>query len=123
LFDFAAVDGWSDGRQIRQASAAIRAALDLEQPGCPHRTGRFRTPAEAIRTWTPAAGNQATPIWQRSTSYSTVRRYYIAAWLASKISALRQPLVRRSIMPFQRFAPMTKNFPTFDCDAHVTEPR
>ena len=25
-------------------------------------------------------------------------------------------------MPIQRFAPMTKNFPTFDCDAHVTEP-
>jgi len=25
-------------------------------------------------------------------------------------------------MPVQKFAPMTKNFPTFDCDAHVTEP-
>ena len=25
-------------------------------------------------------------------------------------------------MPVQRFAPMTKDFPTFDCDAHVTEP-
>ena len=25
-------------------------------------------------------------------------------------------------MPVQRFEPMTKNFPTFDCDAHVTEP-
>ena len=25
-------------------------------------------------------------------------------------------------MPTQRFAPMTKDFPTFDCDAHVTEP-
>ena len=25
-------------------------------------------------------------------------------------------------MPVQRFAPMTKNFPTFDCDAHVAEP-
>src|SRR5215475_459091 len=25
-------------------------------------------------------------------------------------------------MPMQKFAPMTKNFPTFDCDAHVTEP-
>src|ERR1700720_1081687 len=25
-------------------------------------------------------------------------------------------------MPVQRFAPMTKNFGTFDCDAHVTEP-
>jgi len=25
-------------------------------------------------------------------------------------------------MPAQKFAPMTKNFPTFDCDAHVTEP-
>jgi hypothetical protein len=25
-------------------------------------------------------------------------------------------------MPVQRFAPMTKNFPTFDCDAHVSEP-
>src|SRR5437899_10079585 len=25
-------------------------------------------------------------------------------------------------MPVQRFAPMTKSFPTFDCDAHVTEP-
>ena len=25
-------------------------------------------------------------------------------------------------MPIQKFAPMTKNFPTFDCDAHVTEP-
>jgi len=25
-------------------------------------------------------------------------------------------------MPIQRFAPMTKSFPTFDCDAHVTEP-
>ncbi|MGH7933146.1 MAG: hypothetical protein ACREQN_08240, partial [Candidatus Binataceae bacterium] len=25
-------------------------------------------------------------------------------------------------MPIQKFAPMTKDFPTFDCDAHVTEP-
>ena len=25
-------------------------------------------------------------------------------------------------MPTQRFAPMSKDFPTFDCDAHVTEP-
>jgi len=25
-------------------------------------------------------------------------------------------------MPIQKFAPMSKNFPTFDCDAHVTEP-
>jgi predicted TIM-barrel fold metal-dependent hydrolase len=25
-------------------------------------------------------------------------------------------------MPTQKFVPMTKNFPTFDCDAHVTEP-
>jgi hypothetical protein len=25
-------------------------------------------------------------------------------------------------MPVQRFVPMTKDFPTFDCDAHVTEP-
>ncbi len=25
-------------------------------------------------------------------------------------------------MRVQRFAPMTKNFPTFDCDAHITEP-
>ena len=25
-------------------------------------------------------------------------------------------------MPVQRFAPMTKSFPTFDCDAHVAEP-
>ena len=25
-------------------------------------------------------------------------------------------------MPVQQFAPMTKDFPTFDCDAHVTEP-
>ncbi len=25
-------------------------------------------------------------------------------------------------MPIQKFAPMAKDFPTFDCDAHVTEP-
>jgi hypothetical protein len=25
-------------------------------------------------------------------------------------------------MPIQTFEPMTKDFPTFDCDAHVTEP-
>ena len=25
-------------------------------------------------------------------------------------------------MPVQRFAPMTKRFPSFDCDAHVAEP-
>ena len=25
-------------------------------------------------------------------------------------------------MPIQKFAPMTKDFPTFDCDAHVAEP-
>ena len=25
-------------------------------------------------------------------------------------------------MPVQRFKPMTKDFPTFDCDAHVVEP-
>jgi hypothetical protein len=29
---------------------------------------------------------------------------------------------RRKTMPVQRFAPMTKDFATFDCDAHVTEP-
>src|ERR1700726_2444194 len=32
------------------------------------------------------------------------------------------PSHRRHSMPVQRFAPMTKNFATFDCDAHVTEP-
>ena len=25
-------------------------------------------------------------------------------------------------MPVQKFTPMVKEFPTFDCDAHVTEP-
>ena len=25
-------------------------------------------------------------------------------------------------MPTQKFTPMTKDFPTFDCDAHVTQP-
>jgi len=25
-------------------------------------------------------------------------------------------------MPIQKFSPMSKDFPTFDCDAHVTEP-
>ena len=25
-------------------------------------------------------------------------------------------------MPVQRFAPMTKEYATFDCDAHITEP-
>ena len=25
-------------------------------------------------------------------------------------------------MPVQRFRPMTKDFPTFDCDAHIVEP-
>ena len=25
-------------------------------------------------------------------------------------------------MPVQKFAPMSKDYPTFDCDAHVTEP-
>jgi hypothetical protein len=25
-------------------------------------------------------------------------------------------------MPVQKFAPMTKELPSFDCDAHVTEP-
>src|SRR5438067_4902319 len=29
---------------------------------------------------------------------------------------------RKHNMPVQRFAPMTKDFATFDCDAHVTEP-
>src|SRR3989454_12564813 len=29
---------------------------------------------------------------------------------------------RRDSMPVQQFAPMTKDFATFDCDAHVTEP-
>src|SRR5947208_1967076 len=29
---------------------------------------------------------------------------------------------RRYSMPVQTFAPMTKDFATFDCDAHVTEP-
>src|SRR5207237_1839000 len=29
---------------------------------------------------------------------------------------------RRHSMPVQRFAPMTKDFATFDCDAHVTDP-
>src|SRR6266540_4238298 len=30
--------------------------------------------------------------------------------------------IRRWSMPMQQFAPMMKDFPTFDCDAHVTEP-
>jgi len=25
-------------------------------------------------------------------------------------------------MPVQKFAPMAKDFPSFDCDVHVTEP-
>src|SRR5262249_56242102 len=29
---------------------------------------------------------------------------------------------REHPMPIQTFEPMTKDFPTFDCDAHITEP-
>jgi hypothetical protein len=29
---------------------------------------------------------------------------------------------QEAAMPIQKFAPMTKNFAIFDCDAHVTEP-
>src|SRR5262249_25656644 len=42
------------------------------------------------------------------------------AWLGSKEPLFRK--IRRRGMPTQKFAPMTKDFPTFDCDAHVTEP-
>ncbi|MSP03798.1 MAG: amidohydrolase [Acetobacteraceae bacterium] len=31
-------------------------------------------------------------------------------------------LIREDMMPVQTFEPMTKDFATFDCDAHVTEP-
>src|SRR4029077_18168028 len=30
--------------------------------------------------------------------------------------------IGRLVMPVQKFAPMTKEFPSFDCDANVTEP-
>ena len=28
----------------------------------------------------------------------------------------------RCDLPVQRFEPMTKDYPTFDCDAHIVEP-
>src|SRR4029077_16979411 len=34
----------------------------------------------------------------------------------------RRRLTQEILMPTQTFSPMTKDFPTFDCDAHVTEP-
>jgi hypothetical protein len=30
--------------------------------------------------------------------------------------------MRRCSLPIQKFAPMTKDYATFDCDAHITEP-
>src|SRR5262249_17965496 len=52
-------------------------------------------------------------------------RVFTPAILAGE-SAVRstraQHLERRYSMPVQTFAPMTKDFATFDCDAHVTEP-
>ena len=44
-------------------------------------------------------------------------------WLEDDPRRLRQQQsTEDSTMPVQRFAPMTKDFATFDCDAHVTEP-
>src|SRR5271156_988048 len=45
-----------------------------------------------------------------------------------RLSSAIQPIcvsrrtTMEAVMPVQKFAPMTKNFPIFDCDAHVTEP-
>src|ERR1700720_1980908 len=43
-------------------------------------------------------------------------------WRLSNANLLALVNQRRLAMPVQKFAPMKKNFPTFDCDAHVTEP-
>src|SRR5579862_2491240 len=40
----------------------------------------------------------------------------------ARIASESGTVKRGMTMPVQKFAPMTKNFPTFDCDAHVTEP-
>src|SRR3954454_9649765 len=44
------------------------------------------------------------------------------AWRMIHPTERRPGTGRKTTMPVQRFAPMTKDFATFDCDAHVTEP-
>ena len=44
-------------------------------------------------------------------------------WRSTRsVTRHREPVHGEKHMPVQKFAPMTKDFPTFDCDAHVTEP-
>ena len=41
---------------------------------------------------------------------------------ARSLACVYGHMERKYSMPVQTFAPMTKDFATFDCDAHVTEP-
>ena len=57
--------------EIRQDPAAIRTALDLEQPGRRHGAGRLSRAGRGDRKlWEPSAGPSPPPTWRRSTPSS-----------------------------------------------------
>src|SRR5262249_57311542 len=81
-----------------------------------------------MKTWARSAGRSAPRICPTSmpsspaTARLPCRR---AGWRIKpdKPGSQRAIAIERRIrMPVQRFAPMTKDFATFDCDAHVPEP-
>jgi hypothetical protein len=70
-----------------------------------------------LRTLAILAG----PIAVRSTQFGGVLRSELCSG-ARSLACVYGHMERKYSMPVQTFAPMTKDFATFDCDAHVTEP-
>src|ERR1700730_16693593 len=117
LFDFAAVD------ELKRLAAKYSNSLPqfalrwaLNNPVVGTALAGFRTPAEVIENLDAGRlGNQQRRYGRDRRHLRPSRRYYVAGLAGSKISVLRHHWVRRSIMPLQRFAPMTKDFTSFDC--------
>ena len=110
-------------RGIRQDVAAIGAELDHGQPRHRHVAGGLPPPGgdrgEPGRTGLEAVDGGYRRYRRRLRPPS---RRHGTGGLAGRRPAGPDTLTRRFAMPVQTFAPMTKDFPTFDCDAHVTEP-
>ena len=114
------------GGQVRQDTAAIRAALDAEPQRDPHRArrlpprGRGGRKSRCARLRDLAGGHGS----DRRHLRPQRRRHRTARLAGGRTCRLRprQASDGGNTMPVQRFAAMTKDFATFDCDAHVTEP-
>ena len=99
------------GGEVRQDPAAIRAALDTQPAGHPHRAGRVPPPRRGRGKSRRARFRDFARTWRRSTRFRPQRRRHRAARLAGGRSARLRANESEEHHAGSTFAPMTKDSP------------